>query len=169
VKKLIGLILITLLMVSVSCSSEEIEGAPDDIVTVPGGPAYRANVHAAGKKNPWPDIESKTVVLTNNSCTARINYRDYIETKAGETRNNIFTVELPDNKEVTDVIVTVADVPDGMIISQGEKAGVHVRMKRVMVIEISEQVIPGEYDFEVEVNINGEDYGKVPCIIEVLE
>ena len=89
-KKLIGLILITFLMASVSCSSEEIEGAPDDIVFTPSGLAYRANVHAAGKKNPWPDIESKKVVLGEGLETARVSYRDCIEIKAGETRNNLF-------------------------------------------------------------------------------
>ncbi|GAI32617.1 unnamed protein product, partial [marine sediment metagenome] len=40
-----------------------IEEVPDDIVSTPGGIAYRANVHQQGVENPWPPIESSEVVL----------------------------------------------------------------------------------------------------------
>lgn len=172
-KKLITvLIFITLLLITVSCTSEEIEGAPDDIVFTPGGLAYRANVHAAGKKNPWPDIESKKVVLGEGLETARVSYRDYIETKAGETRNNLFYLSIISNgvaKSINDAILEVREIPHGIQIEDGEKSYQWDRIDMVIVIEVSQQAEPGEYGFEVGVNIDGEDYGKVPCIIKVLE
>ena len=33
----------------------------------------------------------------------------------------------------------------------------------------SPQVKPGEYTFDIAVEINGKDYGKVPCAIRVIE
>jgi hypothetical protein len=155
-------------MVSVSCSSEEIEGSPDDIVFTPGGLAYRANVHAAGKKNPWPDIDSRKVILSNNSSTAQVSYRNYIETKAGETRNNLFYISVID-ANINEVFLNVINIPDKIQISEVERARMLDRMDLVLAIHISQQAESGEYEFEVEVNINGEEYGKVPCIIKVLE
>ncbi len=172
-KKLITvLIFITLLLVTISCSSEEIEGAPDDIVFTPGGLAYRANVHAAGKKNPWPDIESKKVVLGEGLETARVSYRDYIETDAGETRNNLFYLSVISNgvmKPVDDAVLEIGDIPDEISVGIEDKAYQPHRVDIVLVIEVSQQAKPGEYEFEVGVNIDDEDYGKVPCVIKVLE
>ena len=72
------------------------EEAPDDIMPVPGGGlAYRANVRQQGVENPWPPIEVTDVVLGSGSNEAHIAYRDYIETQAGETRNNVIKIVQP--------------------------------------------------------------------------
>jgi hypothetical protein len=65
------------------------EEAPDDIVFTPGGYAYRANVNGSGPGELLPDIQGVNVTLGSGSDILNINYRNYIETKAGETRNNI--------------------------------------------------------------------------------
>ena len=169
-KRLItALILILLLLMSASCSpSEQGKGAPDDIVTTPDGPAYRANVHEVGKENPWPSIESKTIVLGEGVDAARITYRNYIETKAGEVRNNIFSVEIP-QRDISDVALEVSNIPSVISIPEGEKWYGPRRIKIILVIEIFQQVKQGEYNFEVSVKIDGKAYGTVPCIIRVLE
>jgi hypothetical protein len=38
----------------------------------------------------------------------------------------------------------------------------------VLVIEVSLDVEPGQYAFEIGLEIDGDDYGTVPCTIEVL-
>jgi len=74
--------------------------APDDIMPVPGGgPAYIANVHQQGEENPWPPIEIVEVSLGSGSNEAHVYYRNDIETRAGETRNNVIKVIIP-GKEV---------------------------------------------------------------------
>jgi hypothetical protein len=93
-------------------------------------------------------------------------YRNYIETKAEEIRNNIFSVEIP-QRDISDVVLEVSNIPTGMEITEGEK-WYGPWIQTVLVIEISQQVKKGENDFEVAVSIDGEDYGIVPCIINVL-
>jgi hypothetical protein len=65
--------------------------AADDILYPPGGPAYRCNVHQVGVINPWPQIDSVTVFLGTgeNEFLIGLMHRNYIETRAGEARNNI--------------------------------------------------------------------------------
>jgi len=68
--------------------------APDDILPAPGmGPQYRANMTAVRRGgthvvNPWPPILGTEVTIGTPPNTAQITYRDYIETEAGQTRNN---------------------------------------------------------------------------------
>lgn len=142
--------------------------APDDIVPAPGlGPTYRANIQQQGVKNPWPSIKSTEVTLGD----AQVAYRDYIETRAGETRNNIFSVYRP-NQEIGTVTLQGIDLPDGITIVQGDLQyhGVTAtRTKTSVAIEISAAVKPAEYTFYIGVDIDGTDYGDVSCTIKVLK
>jgi len=84
-----GVAILATLLVSISCSPPGPPGAAnDDIVYPPGGFTYRANVHQQGEPD-WPPIQQTEVTLDALSGTVDIQYRDYIETEAGETRNNI--------------------------------------------------------------------------------
>jgi hypothetical protein len=145
------------------------EEAPDDILPAPGrGPVYRANVHQQGVENPWPSIETTDVVLGSGSNEVPITYRNYIETRAGETRNNIIYVTIP-NKKFRSLSLYSIDIPAGMSLTEGMRWHGPGSMASVLVIEISQDVPPGQYAFEIGLEINGKDYGTVPCTIKVVE
>jgi hypothetical protein len=147
----------------------ETEEAPDDIMSVPGGgPAYRANVHHQGVENPWPSIEITEAFLGSGSNEAHITYRSYIETKAGETRNNVIKVIMPD-QEVRSLSLYASDIPEGITLTDSMQWSGHSARASVLTIEISPDVAPGQYDFEIGLEINGWDYGAVPCTVEVTE
>jgi hypothetical protein len=151
--------------------------APDDILFTPGGPSYRANHQQAGVTNPWPPIEMTTVTLANPRYPAKITYRDYIETAPGETRNNIFYVILPDvdpserNLPVLDVSLQVVNLPPGITAVQTDMqwhgSGPTRRCVTPMVIAISDEVKAGEYVFNIDVVLNGVDYGSLLCKLKV--
>jgi hypothetical protein len=156
--------------------------APDDLVPTPGyGPAYRANVLAGRGDgtlvlNPWPRIESAEVTRGTPPDTVEIMYRDHIETKAGQTRNNLFTTHLLDVDDpgesgfgpIEEVILKGVDVPSGITATQDWQQG-GPYFKTLLKIAISPDVQPGEYTFNVNVAVNGKDYGTVPCTVKVLE
>ena len=145
------------------------EEAPDDIMPIPGGPAYRANVHEVGKENPWPEIETTEVVLVNDSKEINVRYRDYIETKAGEVRNNIFYIRRHDGFWDSNLNLYSVDVPTGIEIFNSVGGGLTGTIATVLVIEVSPDVEMGQYIFEISLEIDGEDYGTVPCTIRVLD
>ena len=118
-----------------------------------------------------------TTTLGAEPETAQIMYRDSIETKAGQTRNNILYIYLPSvspgSPEASmhmNVDIKTFTLPDGFTVNHdgtgfGPVPG--VRSEVVLEIEISSQVNPGSYDLEFDVNINSEDYGQLPCRIIV--
>ncbi len=145
------------------------EPAPDDILPAPGGSLYRANIQQEGVENPWPPIEGTEIVLGNGSNAANIVYRDYIETKAGEARNNVIQVKIP-SKEVKSLSLYTVAIPYGIFITVDSIwSGIPGTQEAVLVIEIAPDVAPGEYPLEIGLEINGKDYGIVPCNIEVVE
>ena len=147
------------------------EEAPDDIMPVPGGgPAYLANVHQQGVENPWPPIDIADVIIVRRGSDdeVHITYRNYIETKAGETRNNIIKVIMT-NKDVNSLSLYADDIPDGITLTDGMRWSGPSAMASVLVIEIALDVSPGEYPLEIGLVINGKDYRTIPCRIKVLE
>ncbi len=146
------------------------EEAPDDIVTPPGGPAYRANVHQEGVENPWPPIESSEVVLGDNDDALNLTYRNYIETKAGQTRNNILYIRTP-GRDIQSLNLYAGDIPTGIEVAERMRwhGGSPGMVVPVLLIEVSQDVEPGEYTFEIGVEINGKDYSTVPCTIKIIE
>lgn len=145
-------------------SSVETE-APDDIVFTPGGDAYRANVHQEGVPDKWPSIQ--TVYINLDSLNIR--YRANIETRAGEIRNNIITViqegGFIDNK----LELYSLNVPNGMELTDTRGAGLPRTLVTVLQIDISPVVSAGQYTFQIGIQIDGEDYGTIPCTIQVIE
>ena len=149
-----GVVILAILLVSVSCSPPGSSGAAnDDIVYPPGGFTYRANVHQQGERD-WPAVQQTEVTLEALSGAIDIEYRDYIETKAGETRNNIIFLNGQNAPELLDplqVYYRAVDLPDGITIDRdgqmyGGIGGQDRKSSRVvLLIHIASQVKPGEY------------------------
>ena len=141
---------------------------PDEIVITPGGSSYRANVIEQGKTNPWPPIQSSTVVLGDNVTIA---YRADIETRAGELRNNLIFMRIPGRHDLkySDLNLSTGNLPLGISIKEGEAGGLPGTIAKLLIIEISQDVKPGEYTFEINVQFEGKDYGQLPCTIKVVK
>ncbi len=153
------------------------EPASDDIVYPPGGFTYRANVHQEGQPD-WPPVRQTEVALEALSGTVAIQYRDYIETKAGETRNNIIFLNGRNAPELLDPLqieYTAADLPDGMTLERDRQmyGGIGGQDKAssrvVLLIHIAPQVVPGEYPFTIHLSYEGKELGSLPCVIKVIE
>jgi hypothetical protein len=140
------------------------EEAPDDIVPTPGGIAYRANVNHQGEENPWPPVETVVVEIDD----AWLRYRDHIETKAGETRNNIFSVGQEDGFWEVSLSLYATSIPSGITLAQSIGGASPGTLDTVLMIEVSPNAAPGQYTLEIGLEIDGSDYGTVPCIIEVV-
>jgi len=167
-RKLAILSILVIVLLTTSCQLITRE-APDDITHGPGGPGYRANFHQQGEENPWPPIKANGVDLGDDTDAAHVAYRDYIETKAGQVRNNIFTVSKPDRNLNHVVVLEVSNIPTYIEVTEARRWYGPGIVKTVLEIEISRQVKPGEYNFKVGVKIDGRDYGAVPCAIKVLD
>jgi hypothetical protein len=141
---------------------------PDDIMPTPGGLVYRANFHQEGVENPWPSIESKDVILAGNKYSPQIIYRDYIETKAGESRNNILYINTG-GRDIYKLNLYTSNIPTGIEVKRGIRWQGLGTIAQVLVIKIAQDIQPAEYTFEIGVEINGTDCGTIPCTIEVLE
>jgi hypothetical protein len=142
------------------------EEAADDIVIAPGGITYRANVQEVGEENPWPPIKVTNVTLSSLSRKIIVGYRDHIETRAGETRNNIFMVGREASKN-SRLNLYATQIPSGVELTQTMVLG--RTLFAVLVIKVAPEVAPGQYNFEIGLEVNGWDYGTVPCTIEVIE
>lgn len=149
--------------------------APDDVVATPGGPSYRANGQESGIENPWPPIESTTVTLGGDGNTTEIYYRNYIDTRAGQTRNNIIRAFLPNvlpgsSNQTMELRLETTNIPEGITVNQGDNFIGGDRARRVVTvykIEIAPQVVSEEYVLQIRVEINGINYGIIPCSIKV--
>lgn len=188
-KKLVLITLAAVLLLVTACQTEKAhiaiptqdllplgeEEAPDDIVATPGGIAYRANVQSNGEDNPLSRVESTEVELDG----INVRYRDHVASKADATRNNIFIVSPTRNK----IFIVMRDgelwegslelyttsIPPGIEFAQVFGGVTPVTMTMVLIIEISADAEPGQYPLEIGLEIDGEDYGTVPCTIEVVE
>jgi hypothetical protein len=150
--------------------------APDDIIWDPAGiQIYRANTNGPN----WSaGIETAAVGLGSGAEAADIQYRDYIETNAGQTRNNIFIIYIqgqddPVNKDkqIKNVILSVYGLPHGITTNwdSGGFNSFNLSWNQVMEIAIASDVQPNYYDFYIDVKIEGKDYGQIPCTIKVLQ
>jgi hypothetical protein len=146
------------------------EEAADDLVGSPGGYVYAANVHRENIENPWPTIETTKATLEEDAAYLR--YRDYITTEAGERRNNILDFMLPDTSEfapVYDLILSAINVPEGIEIVEASRATKPFGgVTSVLVFIIAPDTKAGIYDIQIAIELDGKDYGPVPCTIEVL-
>ncbi len=141
--------------------------ASDDIIYTPAGPAYRANVHEQGVRNPFLPVQT-VVVSLSGAEDLRLDYRSTIETKAGETRNNILWLYGTgvSGKQGETVIFTPEDLPPGIGATPVQTA-VGPMTKAVMEIRIPAGAQAGKYSFQIRTEIDGKDYGVVSCTVEV--
>jgi hypothetical protein len=145
----------------------------DDIMPAPGmGPAYRANIHEQGKENPWPSIKTTGFKIIRGTDEATVYYRKYIETKAGETRNNIIKAFIPfkDNNHVDfkSLEIYTTGVPAGITLSIGGNWSGSNSRNAYLVIDVSSGLSTGPYKFDIGILINGDDYGTLPCTINII-
>ena len=147
--------------------------APDDIIPTPGGSAYRANVHEVGIENPWPSIETVEVQLVSGSNTIHVRYRNNIVTKAGETRYNILNVRKEggffEDASLSNMKLYSVGTLSGLKLSQTGGGGFPGTIASVLVIEIPQDIKPGQYNLEIGLEILGTDYGTIPCTINVIQ
>jgi hypothetical protein len=197
-KLIIGLLTLFLLSTMVACAKETtpapapvpqappvvtspaqvpLAAASDDIVYPPGGFTYRANVHQQGEPD-WPPVRQTEVTLEVLTGTIDIQYRDHIETKAGETRNNIFFLNGRNAPVLLDPLqlnYRAVDLADGITIERdgqmyGGIGGQDKKSSRVVIrISIVSQVEPGEYPFTIHLEYEEKDFGNLPCTINVVE
>jgi len=170
--------ILAILLVSISCVQPGPPGAAaDDLVTPPGGFTYRANVHQQGQRD-WPPIQETEVTLKSLSGTIGIKYRDYIETEAGETRNNIIYLDgqnAPELLNPLQVYYRAVDLPDGITVGRdgqmyGGIGGKDTKSSKVVLqIHIASHVKPGEYPFAIHLEYEGKDFGSLPCTVEIIE
>ncbi len=158
------IILVAILALAVGCKSGL---QPDDIVITPGGSAYRANVHQVGVRDRWPEIQQSTVVLADN---VTITYRANIETRASELRNNLIFMRIAGRHDLkySDLNISASNLPAGISVKEGEAGGLPGNVATLLIIEISQDVKPGEYTFEIGVEFEGKDYGNIPCTVTVV-
>jgi hypothetical protein len=197
-KLIIGLPILLLLLVPFACAKETTpapaptsqappvvtspaqgppEASNDDIVYPPGGFTYRANVHQQGQPD-WPAVQQTEVTLDALSGTIDIKYRNYIETKAGETRNNIIFLSGRNAPELLDplqVYYRAVGLPDGITVERdgqmyGGIGGQDRKSSRVaLLIHITSQVKPGEYPVAIHLEYEGRDFGSLPCTVKVIK
>jgi hypothetical protein len=145
--------------------------AADDIVITPSGNAYRANVHQQGVPNPWPSVETVEVPLGSGQDAVYLRYRSEISSPAGQTRNNILTVRKADSRfdmSVTPVVsLDTSGNPSGFTFIQDSASGLPGTIAALLKIEISSSVQPGQYALKIGLNIDGKDYGNLPCTLTV--
>jgi hypothetical protein len=143
------------------------EGAPDDIIPTADGPEYRANSEVGIESGLLP-IESKEIVLSRDKYSPQVTYRDYIATKAGESRNNILHIDTG-GREINKLSLYTVDKPDEIEVTEGMRWQRIDEAAVVLTIEVPADVEPGPYVFKISVRINGVDCGAVPCTIMVIE
>jgi hypothetical protein len=184
---ILGLVLIGISLTSTNCRSDisethtpitfgEMETpspgeeAADDFIPTPGGGSYRANVYEAGVENPWPPIESTSTTLNSGDNAIDVQYRGYIETKAGETRNNIIIITREGSPFLDSRLdLYSVDVPAGIELTYSGGAGPPGSLGAMLMIKISPSVAPDRYQLEIGLEINDIDYGTVTCTIKVVE
>ena len=151
--------------------------ANDDIVYPPGGPTYRAKVHELDKPE-WHPVDEVEISINALGGIIRCQYREYIDTKAGEIRNNIiylFGEDAPDLTDPLDIEYYVENLPAGIGIILGSHwyggaAGHNMQSSKVVFqIDITSQVQPGEYTFNFILMYEGEEIARLPCTIDVIE
>jgi hypothetical protein len=144
--------------------------APDDIFPTPGGDAYAANVFQGGVPNPWPPVAINFTILVNGPNHLIVNYRSNIDTKAGQTRNNIIQVSQSTSFLVSgNLSLYSLALPLGIALGIDGGSGLPGQLTRILVMKIFPDVALGSYNIQIGIEVNGVDYGMLPCTLNVLK
>ena len=149
--------------------------ANDDIVSAPGGFTYRASIHQQGQPD-WPPVQGSETALSTPLGYIGIGYRSYIETLAGETRNNVIYLDANNAPEIADPIQVdyhPVGLPDGITLVRGMQGyggigGQDRKSSRVVLVtQIAPTVKPGDYPFLIQLEYEGEIFGSLPVTVRV--
>lgn len=143
------------------------EEAGDDIVSTPGGYAYRANVTQEGVDNLWPTIVTTETIIGDDDPIS-VRYRDHIQTLPGETRSNILLINRADISELS--LYIVGNLGNDVSVIEGLRYhGFLSVVTPVLFISFPQNTEAGEYSFDIGFKINGTDYGAIPCTVEIMD
>jgi hypothetical protein len=175
-----SLIVVVLLCSLVSCGSKtpipagllptHTELAADDIIPTPGGGTYRANVTEAGQKNPFEPVKVGMNTWTVGKETVAVLYRSDIKAKAGEAYTDIVTVSgmAMMDRAKNKLVLYAEAVPKGITVTDAEyAAGLPGTLGTVLVITMSPDITDGTYTVKIGIELDGKDYGTVPCLVTV--
>jgi len=178
---LIASLLVTLLAVT-ACQQTRTPVPLRDILPIAEGPeaaddivfdrvlTYRANVHEAGKENPWPPIKVTEVTLHIGPDQVNVSYRDRIETAPGITRHNLFYIRGAEGPlDRTLLVLYSAGLPLGLEVFGDITGGLPGSIVAVLSIDVPAGMTSGQYSFEIGFEIDGRDYGTVPYAIKVTD
>jgi hypothetical protein len=146
--------------------------SPDDIVDTPVSSTYRANVHEQGVPDWWPSIETVEINMVNRWDSIYARYRDNITTKSGEIRNDILSMRKEKGSFLTDLVTVklyTTGAPPNMTFVQVNEGGLPGTIATLLNISIPEDIKPGSYNFDIDLEIDGLPYGSLPCTIEVTQ
>jgi hypothetical protein len=140
----------------------------DDLFYTPGaGITYRGNYYFAGGIDKWECVDATKVVVEDNF---NVSYRADITTQAGQVRYNIFSIMFPGGEVwgKYKVELRLADKPGDIAVTEVYRS-TWLKESIALMIDIPENVKRGDYHVDFLIYINGIDYGKLPCVIHVIE
>jgi hypothetical protein len=161
----------------------------DDIVNCgPGSDNYRANCLPEQRAMPG-SVKVSEVALSGCIFAPCVHYREYISTKAGQVRYNLFYMTLQNTflrivsgyichpltkSPIVDYELKLAQASQNFNIENvGEihyGVGGPFGDKQInLMIEIPQGVKPGDYTLNFIVEANGFKCGELPCVIHVIE
>ena len=144
--------------------------AYDDIIPTPGGWAYRGNVHQEGVPDKWPTVQTIVKNLFTVKGNISLYFRDWIVTKAGEERNEIFIVLNISQSSVNNTIeLSAVHLPDGITLGNYDTAFLPGLAEASFAIYIAPEVTPGGYNIYINVTFNDIDYDTVICHVIVAD
>jgi hypothetical protein len=149
----------------------------DDIVLTPGGPSYAGNTVSANVSHPLTPVDITQVTLSQGSVFAYVSYRAEIETKKPAIRNDIINVFVmgkdisttqPANA-VQGLVIYLLDLPAGVAVTEGMQISSPLSTSSVLVFDISEEAKVGTHKFQIDLKINGVDFGTLSCTLKVTD
>jgi hypothetical protein len=160
----------------------------DDIVVCgPGSVDYRANCEP-GLDTKSDSVKEIKVILSKGIFAPTVEYRDCIDSKAGQIRYNIFYVSLTNGvmrvisncthlltgSPIVDYDIeltkAVSAIPVTKIGEHGTGYSTPFGDKQIdLRLEIPSRLKPGDYTLNFALLANGLYCGKLPCVIHVVE
>jgi hypothetical protein len=148
----------------------------DEAEVTPGGWRYRADFTQYN----LPRVQQDDVIIGVVPNRCEIMYRSNISSPAGETRTNIFFITLLDVSNIAPSIsvtpiqanITAVNLPDGLIFTsdgEGTESDPWRACEVLTHIQIGKNLKPGGYSFQFDVNVDGTDYGWIPCVIQIVQ
>jgi hypothetical protein len=152
----------------------------DSLMFGPSVITYISNIHQAGKPSGYKKVETTEEVLRERIFSHTVTYRKWIETRADETRYNIISIYPPNFirrvNYYIDLLTIEYDIflaelsPDIQVNRIVTRTGPPFYITQIgLLIEIPEDVEPGNYTLTFIVEANGRYCGELPCVIHVIE